>query len=93
MKKAKKEPTYKIEFSGQRVLDDYRGDRIYGDVYIVSKFTDDKNDANYEVTISTLGETCTCPGRSHSMCKHRQMVEIFRAMKHKPMLVEDKDEN
>jgi hypothetical protein len=77
-KKIKIEPSYSIEFVGHRILDDFRGDRITGEVYTVAKYVLDNNEANYEVIISTFGEECNCPARSHKTCKHRKMVWEYK---------------
>ena len=72
---------YQIQKGPAKLLDNFRGDRIWGDTYSIYK---DGLHA-YEVTISTLGEWCNCPGfEHHSKCKHMGMVY--------KMLTED-DEN
>jgi hypothetical protein len=63
--------TYSIEKGRTKLLDDFRGDRIYGEAYTIMK--DYK--PTYEVTISTLGDWCDCPAGKHSGdCKHLRMV-------------------
>lgn len=75
----KSDAEYAVKFNGFRVVDDFRGDRILGDCYVVVKFTPSNNDlTEYEVTFSTLGEECSCPGGRHPNCKHRDMVRKYR---------------
>jgi hypothetical protein len=66
---------YSVSKGNSKLLDEFRGDRIYGDVYIISKDTLPA----YEVTISTLGDFCNCQGYvHHSKCKHLDMVYKYR---------------
>lgn len=75
----KSDAEYTVQPAGTRVLDDYRGDRVLGDVYKVTKFTPSNNDiTEYQVTISTFGVECNCPGGRHPNCKHRDMVRRYR---------------
>ena len=70
-----KQSVYRIERKGRKVIDDYRGDRIYGDTYTVLK---DGRPA-YEVVTSTLADWCDCPaGRRWGKCKHLQMAYDFQ---------------
>ena len=67
-------PVYTVSKGGRLLLDDFRGDRLYGEVYNVKK---DGKPA-YEVVSSTLGSWCNCPGfTNHSRCKHMAMVYDF----------------
>ena len=70
---------YTIKPQGQKLLDNFRGDRIYGDLYIVVKEDQGGNTLGlYEVTISGIGDWCNCPGfQRWSKCKHMQMVFDF----------------
>jgi hypothetical protein len=63
---------YSVRHAGRKVLDEYRGDRIYGDVYWVAKNGVDC----YEVIISMFGPDCNCPAGIHGnqKCKHIAMV-------------------
>jgi hypothetical protein len=66
---------YSVGKTNSRLLDEFRGDRIIGDVYIIKK----NRLPVYEVTISTLGEWCNCQGfKRHSKCKHIQMAFDYR---------------
>lgn len=65
---------YTVQKGHTKVLDEYRGDRIYGDVYIINK----DGIAAYEVTVSNLGIWCNCPGGTHhGKCKHTKMVSDY----------------
>ena len=67
----KKEDIYTIKENGQKLLDDYRGDKIYGVCFIIMK----NGEEVYEVMMSTVGDVCNCPGyTNHSKCKHIKMV-------------------
>jgi hypothetical protein len=67
--------TYGIKPAGTQLLDEYRGDRIYGDCFIITKNGKDA----YEVTTSTLGDFCNCPaGRHGKDCKHLKMVYEYK---------------
>ena len=70
---------YTVKPNGRKLLDRFRGDEIYGDCYVVTKFTPSDNDiTEYEVLVSTFGEECSCPGGRHPNCKHRKMVLRYR---------------
>jgi hypothetical protein len=72
--------TYSVHEQGKKLLDEYRGDRIYGNVFGVTKF--DKLGAEeivHFVTQSTFGDECTCKAAHRADCRHRQMVYIFKA--------------
>jgi hypothetical protein len=60
---------YTVAHTGQRLLDDYRGDRIYSDVYQVIKY--DKTllseEGFYTIISSTLGEWCDCPAAHRNL--------------------------
>lgn len=75
-----KQSTYKIEYVGKRVVDEYRGDRTMGDKYSVTN----SNNATYYVMLSELYDDCTCPSFTHRQisCKHIEMVHKFRATEH-----------
>lgn len=67
---------YKVRKNRVALLDEFRGDRITGDVYTIFK----DGEPSYEVTVSTLGDWCNCPaGRNHGRCKHTSMVYEYRA--------------
>jgi hypothetical protein len=78
----KPQPEYAIQPDGTRVMDDYRGDRVTGDHYRVTKFVPPQEITVYEVTISELGDLCTCPASRLADCKHRRMVREFRTIPH-----------
>jgi hypothetical protein len=66
---------YSVSKANSRLLDEFRGDRIMGDVYIISK----NGLPAYEVTISTLGEECNCQGFvHHGRCKHISLALHYR---------------
>jgi hypothetical protein len=66
---------YSVMKGNPRLLDEYEGDRIYGDTYIINK----DGAPTYEVTLSTLGDFCNCPGSvHHGKCKHLQMAYDYR---------------
>lgn len=68
---------YAVQHAGTRTLDDFRGDRVTGSLFKVTKFTPSTNDiTEYEVCLSTLGDFCTCPAGTHHAgeCKHLKMV-------------------
>jgi hypothetical protein len=74
----KKEAEYTIRFVGNRVVDAYRGDRIMGRMYEVTKFIASSNDiTTYEVTLSEIADMCTCPAGRRDDCKHRRMVREY----------------
>jgi hypothetical protein len=78
--RAMKKTTYAVKPNGKRLLDDFRGDRIYGDRYIIIKDGEDR----YEVMFSTFGEVCDCLGFMHvGKCKHVQMVFDYLAQQEK----------
>jgi hypothetical protein len=61
---------YQVKRNGHKLLDEYRGDRVYGDCYCILK--DGKE--TYEVVLSTIGDSCNCPGfTNHGKCKHLNM--------------------
>jgi hypothetical protein len=63
--------TYVVKPNGKKLLDEYRGDRTFGDCFIILKNGLEK----YEVVVSTLGDQCNCLGWiNHGKCKHIQMV-------------------
>lgn len=67
--------TYTIRKNGAKLLDEYRGDRIYGDCFVILK--DDVE--TYEVVTSTIVDYCNCPGFvNHGKCKHIAMVLEYR---------------
>jgi hypothetical protein len=67
---------YSVQKGNSKLLDDYRGDRIYGDVYIILK----DGAPHYEVVVSTLGEWCNCKGfEHHGKCKHIKMAQDYRS--------------
>jgi hypothetical protein len=71
----KKSAEYTIKFTGQRVVDRYRGGKTMGSVFTVTKFIASDNDVTtYEVMLSRIADTCTCPVGRRSNCKHREMV-------------------
>lgn len=62
---------YSVKSNGSKLLDDFRGDRIYGKCHIILK----NGREAYEVVTSTLGDFCNCPaGTHHGHCKHIAMV-------------------
>jgi hypothetical protein len=66
---------YSVSKGNAKLLDDFRGDRIYGDMYIISKNTV----PTYEVIISQLGDFCNCKGYiNRGQCKHLNMVYKYR---------------
>lgn len=66
---------YSVQKGNSKLLDDYRGDRIYGSVYIITK----DGVPTYEIVTSTIGEWCDCPGfRNHGKCKHLNMALKYR---------------
>lgn len=66
---------YSVQKGNPKLLDEFRGDRIVGDVYVITK----DGIPTYEVTMSTLGEWCNCKGfTSHGKCKHIRMVFDYR---------------
>jgi hypothetical protein len=71
--------TYTIHSKGKRALDDFRGDRIYGDVYAVLKYDPHGVEYGvYNVTCSMLGDWCECKAMMNRSCRHRDMVYIFK---------------
>lgn len=71
----KPEAEYAVKFVRKTVVDDFRGDRILGDLYCVTKFIPSTSQiTEYEVTLSTIGDWCTCPGGRRYKCKHLGMV-------------------
>ena len=72
---------YTVQHVGTRVLDDFRGDRVTGSLFKVTKFTPSTNDiTEYEVVLSTIGDFCSCPAGMHHAgdCKHLKMVREWR---------------
>jgi len=70
--------TYAVNYRGKTLLDEYRGDRVQGDEYAVTKFDKLGGEADvYFVVRSTFGEDCTCKAAHRITCRHRQMVNIF----------------
>ena len=62
---------YAVKANGKKLLDEFRGDRVFGDCFVILK--DDVE--VYEVVTSTLGDFCNCPGFiHHSKCKHITLV-------------------
>lgn len=62
---------YEVKPNGSKLLDEYRGDRVYGTCYVIIK----NGREAYEVVTSTLGDFCNCPGfTNHGKCKHIAMV-------------------
>ena len=70
---------YSIKPNGRKLLDQYRGDRTYGDCFVILK-----NDVEtYEVVISTIADYCNCPGFvNHGKCKHIAMVYEYKEQVH-----------
>jgi hypothetical protein len=68
-------PAYSVKANGKKLLDEFRGDRIFGDCFVILK-----GDAEaYEVINSTLGDWCNCPGFvHHGKCKHLAMVYEYK---------------
>jgi hypothetical protein len=74
-----KKDTYSIHYQKQTLIDQYRGDRVYGDEYAVIKYDSLGIEADiYHVVCSTLGDMCTCPASQRPTCRHREMVYIFK---------------
>ena len=72
--------TYSVKPNGSKLLDEYRGDRIFGNCFVILK--DDKE--AYEVVTSTLGDWCNCPGaQHHGKCKHLSMVYDYQSLSEK----------
>jgi hypothetical protein len=62
---------YGVKANGKKLLDEYRGDRTYGDCFIILK--DGKE--TYEVILSTIGDICNCKAGEHGHdCKHVRMA-------------------
>jgi hypothetical protein len=67
--------TYEVKSNGRKLLDEFRGDRIYGDCFVILKDGKEK----YEVILSTIGDICNCPGGiHHGNCKHIGMALDYR---------------
>jgi hypothetical protein len=67
---------YSVQKGNSKLLDEFRGDRIYGDVYVITK----DGAPHYEVVVATLGEWCNCKGFvNHGNCKHIKMAQDYRA--------------
>jgi hypothetical protein len=67
----KKEDVYTVKKNGTKLLDDNRGDKIYGACYIILK----NGEEVHEVMLSTMGDVCNCLGHTnHDKCKHIKMV-------------------
>lgn len=76
----KEEAEYTVRYFGQRVVDQYRGDRTLGRIYTVTKFMPRTNEmTEYEVVLSELYDSCTCPASRRPDCKHRKMAREFQA--------------
>lgn len=74
-----KKDTYSVHYQKQKLLDQFRGDRIYGDEYAVIKYDDLGAETGvYHVVMSTLGDMCDCPASQRPTCRHREMVYIFK---------------
>jgi hypothetical protein len=74
-----KKDTYSVHSKGKKVLDDFRGDRITGDVFAVIKYDAMGGEAGaYNVITSTIGDRCDCPAGQKQTCRHREMVYIFK---------------
>jgi hypothetical protein len=72
--------TYAVNYYGRKLLDEYRGDRIEGLEYVVTKFDQFGGEEDvYHVVQSTFGEECTCKAAHRHTCRHREMVNIFKA--------------
>lgn len=70
---------YAVKPNGRQLMDRYRGDEIWADCFVVTKFIPSSNElTEYQVRVSTFGEECTCPGGRHPDCKHRKMVRGYR---------------
>lgn len=68
--------TYSVKANGKKLLDEYRGDRIYGDCFIILK--NDKE--TYEVVLSTIGDICNCLAGQHGHnCKHLTMALEYKS--------------
>ena len=75
----KSDAEYAVKPNGHRIEDDFRGDRVLADCYVITKFTPSNNDlTEYEVTVYSFGLECSCPGGRHPNCKHRDMVRKWR---------------
>jgi len=71
---------YEVIDAGNRVVDDFRGDRITGRVFRVIKTPKFGDPSEYEVVQSTIGTWCNCPGNvNHGKCKHLAMVDSYLA--------------
>jgi hypothetical protein len=82
----KNNATYDIVPAGKRVLDEFRGDRVTGDIYRVIKTPQFGDPSEYEVTLSTLGNWCNClGGQNHGKCKHFGMVLRYLEHSHDKM--------
>jgi hypothetical protein len=67
--------TYDVKPNGSKLLDNFRGDRIYGDCFVIVK----NGKETYEVITSTLGDWCNCPAGQHEKnCKHLLMVYEYK---------------
>jgi hypothetical protein len=74
-----KKDTYSIHYQRQKLLDQFRGDRIFGDEYAVIKYDQLGVEGGiYHVVCSTLGDMCDCPAGQRETCRHREMVYIFK---------------
>lgn len=71
-------PDYAVRYVRKHGVDDYRGDRILGDLFKVTKFEPPDRVTEYEVILSELGDLCNCPGSRHADCKHRRMAREHR---------------
>jgi hypothetical protein len=68
--------TYDVKPNGTKLLDEFRGDRIYGNCFVIIK----NGREEYEVITSTLGDMCNCLAGQHGKnCKHLQMVYDYQA--------------
>jgi hypothetical protein len=71
----KMDATYSVKPNGTKLLDEYRGDRIYGDCFVILK----NGKETYEVILSTLGDICNCKAGQHGHnCKHVRMALEYK---------------
>lgn len=76
----KKSSLYSVHTRPQRILDDFRGDRVTGQDYAVIKYGRLGEEGFYTVTDSTIGCWCDCPASYHvrKPCRHMNMVRLFK---------------
>jgi hypothetical protein len=76
---------YTVAHKGKKLVDEFRGDRVYGDSYLVVKVNKILRTETgfYNVTTSTIGDWCDCPAGSRhpGPCRHQQMVSLFKTKK------------